>query len=94
MGKSVGIVTLYDPKPNYGNRLQNLAVQTVLEKMGFETVTYSFEKSEYGLKWMVKYILQIISGYRLSKNNAYGRKFHQRSSASIGLIDSISKLNA
>ena len=74
MGKGVGIVTLYDPKPNYGNRLQNLAVQTVLEKMGFETVTYSFEKSEYGLKWMVKYILQIISGYRLSKNNAYWKE--------------------
>lgn len=55
MGKSVGIVTLYDPKPNYGNRLQNLAVQTVLEKMGFETVTYSFEKSEYGSRRYGKY---------------------------------------
>lgn len=71
MKKSVGIVTLYDPKPNYGNRLQNLAVQTVLEKMGFDTVTYSFEPDDFGLKSTMKYILQVLSGYRLSKNNEY-----------------------
>lgn len=74
MRKSIGIVTLYDPKPNYGNRLQNLAVQTVLEKRGFDTVTYSFEKNDYGLKWKIKYILQILSGYRLSKNNTYWKE--------------------
>lgn len=36
--QKVGIITIYDEN-NYGNRLQNYAVQTVLEKMGFETQT-------------------------------------------------------
>ena len=31
--KKAGIVTIYDPNPNYGNRLQNYAVQETLKKM-------------------------------------------------------------
>lgn len=71
MKKNIGIITLYDPKPNYGNRLQNLAVQTVLEQMGYNTITYSFEKDDFGLKGRLKYALQVMSGYRLSKNIDY-----------------------
>ena len=36
--EKVGIITIYDEN-NYGNRLQNYAVQTILEKMGFEVKT-------------------------------------------------------
>ena len=37
--KKVGIITIYDEN-NYGNRLQNYAVQTILEKMGFEVISF------------------------------------------------------
>lgn len=42
--KKVGIMTIYDEN-NYGNRLQNYAVQTLLTKMGFdvETIKYNME---------------------------------------------------
>ncbi len=33
--KKIGIITVYDEK-NYGNRLQNLAVQSILEKRGMQ----------------------------------------------------------
>ena len=71
MGKKVGIVTIYDLNPNYGNRLQNLAVQTVLENMGLDVATYSFEKENFGLWGTVKYILEVLSGFRLARDNAY-----------------------
>ena len=42
--KKVGIMTIYDEN-NYGNRLQNYAVQTTLRKRGFdvETIRYNME---------------------------------------------------
>lgn len=42
--KKIGIMTIYDEN-NYGNRLQNYAVQTVLRKIGFdvETIRYNME---------------------------------------------------
>ena len=36
--KKVGLVTIYD-EDNYGNRLQNYAVQRIIEKLGFEVET-------------------------------------------------------
>ena len=36
--KRVGIITIYDEN-NYGNRLQNYAVQKIIENMGFEVQT-------------------------------------------------------
>lgn len=36
--KKIGIITIYDEN-NYGNRLQNYAVQQTLRKLGFETET-------------------------------------------------------
>lgn len=71
MKKSVGIVTLYDLRPNYGNRLQNLAMQTVLKKMGFNPVTYLFERSVFGFKGIIKYVLWSFLGLQLSKNIEY-----------------------
>ena len=35
----VGIMTITNDKPNYGNRLQNYAVQKVLESIGCEAET-------------------------------------------------------
>lgn len=44
--KRVGILTIND-NTNYGNRLQNYAVQTVIEKYGFEVETIT-NKTHYG----------------------------------------------
>ena len=57
MKKNIGIVTLYDLRPNYGNRLQNLAVQTILEKKGYSPTTYLFERNIFGIKGIIKYFL-------------------------------------
>ena len=35
---STSIITIYDPIPNYGNRLQNYAVQETLRKLGAEAM--------------------------------------------------------
>lgn len=40
-GKNVAIVTLYDS--NLGNRLQNYALQTVIEKLGGNVTTFSYK---------------------------------------------------
>lgn len=63
--KKAGIVTIYDPNPNYGNRLQNYAVQETLKKLGLEVETLSFEQSKINFKVLIKYYLQKISGYKL-----------------------------
>ena len=44
MAKKIGIITL-DGVYNYGNRLQNLAVQRIWEKEGFETETIIIKRS-------------------------------------------------
>lgn len=71
MKKSVGIVTMYSNNPNYGNRLQNYAVQAVLEKMGFSTVTYSIEKDDFSTGKLLRYWLYRLTGYRLTSHREY-----------------------
>lgn len=63
--EKVGIVTIYDLFPNYGNRLQNYALQSVITKLGMEVFTYSFEPHPLGVIGIIKYLLQRISGFRL-----------------------------
>ncbi len=46
--ENIGIITLYG-NTNYGNRLQNLAVQTILEDYGFRTESIVFVSSRF--KW-------------------------------------------
>ena len=63
--KRVGIITIYDEN-NYGNRLQNYAVQTVLKKMNFEVET---------IKYNIKYTLDTVKpGKRLD----CFRKFNEK----------------
>ena len=57
----VDIITIYDPYPNYGNRLQNFAVQEVLKNMGFDVVTISFEKKIILGSQKLKYYIQYLS---------------------------------
>lgn len=72
--KKVKIITIYD-QDNYGNRLQNYAVQTLLTKLGFDVKTV---KSEYfstlkrQILWPIyrwlKNLKEIACGNRRRKN--------------------------
>ena len=57
--KKIGILTLYDNN-NYGNRLQNYAVQKVWEKLGNETETI-INKTYDSENRNLKYYLEILS---------------------------------
>ena len=65
------IVTLYDSSPNFGNRLQNYAVQSVLKSLGFEVQTISYEKSRISTLSILKSFAQKLTGYRLTGNRFY-----------------------
>lgn len=59
---SASIITIYDPIPNYGNRLQNYAVQETLKKLGVQTVTLSFEASILSPKNRLKHLIRLMRG--------------------------------
>ncbi len=75
---SATIITIYDPNPNYGNRLQNYAVQTVIENMGIKVNTVSFMDSKLGIKGELKYIVQKMTLYSLPGDKAYWRNVPPR----------------
>lgn len=68
--KHAVIVTIYDPLPNYGNRLQNYAVQDILRSCNINNSTISYEN---GMPIMekIKYYIQVIFQYKLSGNKLY-----------------------
>ena len=53
VAKKAVIITIGDPNPNMGNRLQNYAVQIVLEGLGFEVESVFFR--EKSINWK-KYV--------------------------------------
>lgn len=65
------IITIYDPLPNYGNRLQNYAVQEVLKKFSTNIQTIKFEHEILTFGKQIKYILQKITGFRLPGDNFF-----------------------
>lgn len=69
--KTAKIITIYDPNPNYGNRLQNYAVQAVLEKFGLDIITVSFEERIFSGIKVLKYYTQKLTGYRLPGSKEY-----------------------
>ncbi len=78
--KKIGIVTIYDDH-NYGNRLQNLAVQNILKNRGFDVRTLVCRQSR--LKeflhplWMIVRQLQKKTryGYRIISFIHFNRKY-------------------
>lgn len=69
--KKVAIVALVNWECNYGNRLQNYALQTVIERLGFDVETINdcrFVKSEVSYKQLLKDILHFITRYRYTPN--------------------------
>lgn len=71
--KSAAVITIDDS--NYGNRLQNYAVQTVLEKLGIDVVTISFLNTFGADKlWVLKSIVHRLTGYKLTDRRSYWEK--------------------
>lgn len=75
--KKVGIITILD-NDNYGNRLQNYAVQTILKKKGCDTVTLKNipqfnEKNKFFLRG-IKYFLK---GKHKSQNEQRSQRFQE-----------------
>lgn len=64
------IITLYDQK-NYGNRLQNYALQSVLETMGMEVKTISYVDKIFGPQFYLVYLFHKLTGYRFSRDPFY-----------------------
>lgn len=67
----VTIITIFDLTANYGNRLQNYAVQNVLEAMGFETESVSFLPDPLNFKCRAKHMLHKLTGYRMPGNKVF-----------------------
>lgn len=67
----VGIITIFDPVPNYGNKLQNYAVEKTFQKLNIdcETLVTEHQQSIYMLYF--KRLLNAVTGYRLSKNQNF-----------------------
>ena len=80
--KKIGIITLYGNQ-NYGNRLQNLAVQEILEERGFRAESIVLIDRRYQWLWRTlvfrKFFQGIILGdiqaARLFHFLAFGRKY-------------------
>ena len=69
--KKVAIVALVNWECNYGNRLQNYALQTVVERLGFDVETINdcrYLPSEVRWKQLIKDILHFVTRFRYQPN--------------------------
>lgn len=74
---SVFVITIFDHL-NLGNRLQNYAVQEVLNKLNCNAVTVVYQKPPFSIKEKTKYFLQRISGFCLPGDKVYWKLFPKR----------------
>lgn len=65
---NISIITIYDRNPNYGNRLQNYALHTVLAEMGISAKTISYGPKWDQYKWVIKRTIHKMMGYSQTKN--------------------------
>ena len=86
MGINIGIVTFTDGT-NYGQRLQNLAVQCIFESMGHSVKTFVLRRPDYGvfngIKRSIKCLLHLksttesfIRGAKFNRFNKQYLKFY------------------
>lgn len=68
--KNAYIATIYDPYPNYGNKLQNYAVQEVLRKFNLNVKTIVYEKDVWERTKFasLKFFIQSMTDFRFAKN--------------------------
>lgn len=73
----VGIVTINDPNPNYGNRLQNYAVDYVLKELGHDVSTLYVEK-QLGLKDKIKKVINVLTFYKLASDPKLSKNIYKK----------------
>lgn len=79
--KKVGIITMYDNN-NFGNRLQNYAVQESLRKLNTETISIKYErdyetKAKHKIKNIIRYFKWfVIKKHKYNKLNLF-KKFNK-----------------
>lgn len=76
--KKVGILTINDDN-NYGNRLQNYAVQEILKKLNLEveTIINRTGKKKKRIKKIIKYVLNMKNQRQISKKYHYMKEFNK-----------------
>lgn len=83
--KKIGIITTHH-YPNYGNKLQNYALQTILQRMGFDVETINDSRSWKNMNsWIAnwKVLLHCITRFRLSAYHIKMFKFIRWSKKNI-----------
>ena len=57
--KKIGIITIYDNN-NFGNRLQNYALQEVLKRFDYDVLSIKYKREyETGVEYNVKKVLKL-----------------------------------
>ncbi|MGG7152314.1 polysaccharide pyruvyl transferase family protein [Clostridium neonatale] len=69
----IGIITIFDPWANYGNKLQNYAVCKVINKMNFEVKTLYVENQANSLKENIKFFIHKNTKYYFARDKNYWR---------------------
>lgn len=70
----VGIITIFDIA-NYGNRLQNYAVQTVLNNYHIETVTYACENEIVTPSLKLKYFIHKAGNFKFTGRASFWKGY-------------------
>lgn len=73
--KTANIITINDHK-NYGNRLQNYAVQHILSQIGVAATTLSFFDSPVSLVNGMKYCIHKVTGFRHTCKKDYWKNWN------------------
>lgn len=71
--KEAVLVTIFDPNPNFGNRLQNYAIQEIMNRFSIDTVTLDFEKDLFSGERLIKLIFLRIIGFKGTRAPDYWR---------------------
>lgn len=88
----VGIITINDAKPNFGNKLQNYASVTVFQKLNCKVQTVLTEKQMDVKEYYVRRFLNWLSIYHLSENQYFWIRFcrfHEFDRKYLKLCDSL-----
>lgn len=72
--RKIAIVTIFSV--NYGNRLQNYALQCVLEKLGYSVVTLRRDTKTKGLDQCIKTVIQYLLQTKGAKFKQFDRHIH------------------
>lgn len=67
----IGIITIFDPVANYGNKLQNYAVNQVMQNMKFDVQTLYVEKQLNSVKENIKHLIHKNTGYYFANDKNF-----------------------